>query len=188
VACQHTTEFDGSVFSSSMTANPYLLLDVDGVLVLRAEQSDPWQRHEVVSATGETHTVWLNPLHGVWIGELSVHFELVWATGWQHDAPRLLGPLLGIPPAPAITFTEAPQPGVVIDKLPDIITYVGDRPVAWVDDHLSPAEFEWARSRPEPTLLVQPNPTVGLSEDHVSMMLHFAAEQERDIPPSRNAR
>jgi hypothetical protein len=166
-----------------MTAKPFLLLDVDGVLALRVEQSDPWQRHEVVSTAGDTHIVWLNPLHGVWIGELSVRFELVWATGWQHDAPRLLGPQLDAPPAPAIEFTDSPQPGVVIDKLPDIITHVGHRPVAWVDDHLGAVEFGWAQARAEPTMLIQPDPTVGLTEDHVSMLLGFAAEQNVSHPP-----
>ncbi len=149
-------------------------MDVDGVLVVRAQREAPWQRHEVVSSTGDLHVIWLNPLFGAWLTDLTEQFEPVWATGWQQDAPRLLEPLLRCPPAPVIQFTETPQPGVVIDKLSDVIAHIGERPAAWVDDHFGPAEHQWAASRDVPTLLLQPDPAVGLTSDHVARLRRFS--------------
>jgi hypothetical protein len=157
-------------------AKPILLLDIDGVLAPAVKGAPPcgFLLHEVTASTGKVHYVWLNPDHGVWLNELREHFELVWATGWEHDAPRLLGPLLRLPPMEVIVFAQRPQLGVRLGKLPDVAARVGDAPVAWVDDDLDPDIHNWANRRTAPTLLIEPDGASGLNSDHVRQLVTFS--------------
>ncbi|MCP4965536.1 MAG: hypothetical protein GY926_09895 [bacterium] len=156
-------------------AKPILLLDVDGVLAPVVEDTAPlgFVRHRVTASTGEVHHVWLNPDHGVWLNELRDGFELVWATGWELDAPRLLGPLLGLSPMEAIIFTQRPQLGTRLRKLPDVAARVGDTPVAWIDDDLETQAHSWANRREAPTLLIEPHSACGLDRAHVRQLAAF---------------
>ena len=155
---------------------PYLLVDVDGVLAPFVFGSAPpgFALHTVRAANGRDYDVWLNPAQGHWLRTLCERFELVWATGWEHEAPRLLGPLLGLPSMPVIEFTQPPVFGVPLWKLQDVDAYVADRPVAWVDDDLDIAVERWASQRESPTLLIKTDSTVGLTRDHVSDLVEFA--------------
>lgn len=153
---------------------PLLLIDVDGVLALRNPRTDGYQLHRVVSSIGEVHELWLNPTHGVALTILAQVYDIVWATGWEHDAPRTLGPLLSIPAFPVVGFTQRPRIGTHLDKLPDIERVAADRPTAWIDDEPGTAGRRWARARQTPTLLIEPKPDLGLDERHVSALLHFA--------------
>jgi hypothetical protein len=155
---------------------PFLLLDVDGVLnpVLHGGSLPGFSRHGVEASDGREHVVWLNPQHGLWLNMLAGRFELVWATGWERDAPRILGPLLGLPPFGVIEFTQRPALRVALRKLPDVQRFVGDGPVAWVDDDLGAEAHDWARQRGAHTLLVQPDQHVGLVRRHVDELLAFA--------------
>lgn len=156
---------------------PYLLVDVDGVLAPFVFDFAPagFASHTVRAASGRDHDVWLNPVHGDWLRMLGEQFELVWATGWVHDAPRLLGPLLGIPAMPVIEFTQPPVFGVPLWKLPDVAAYVADRPVAWIDDDIDIAVEIWASRRESPTLLIRTDRTIGMIRDHVAELAEFAA-------------
>src|SRR5689334_11279557 len=80
---------------------PLLLLDVDGVLIPYAapKQPDGFEQHIL-----QGEQVWLAPHHGAWLRPLCDRFQLVWATGWEHDANRLIGPILGLPELPVIEF------------------------------------------------------------------------------------
>ena len=158
-----------------MAPLPYLLVDVDGVLAPIVFESAPpgFALHTVRAANGREYDVWLNPIHGAWLRTLAGSFAPVWATGWEHEAPRLLGPLLGLPEMPVIEFTQPPVLGVPIWKLPDIISFVGDRPAAWIDDDIDAVVAQWARDRPAPTLLIRPDREIGLTEDHVRQLSEF---------------
>lgn len=156
---------------------PLLLLDVDGVLNPALDDSGGlpgFARHRVEASDGRQPMVWLNPQHGLWLNMLADRFELAWATGWEYDAPRILGSLLGLPPFQVIEFTQRPVIGVPLRKLPDVQDLVGEEPVAWVDDDLDEEVHHWAQHRRAPTLLVQPDRHVGLTSGHVDELLVFA--------------
>ena len=155
---------------------PYLLVDVDGVLAPFVYLSAPsgFAMHTVRAANGREHDVWLNPDHGRWLRTLGEQFELVWATGWVHEAPRLLAPLLGLPAMPVIEFTHPPVFGVPLWKLQDVDAYVADRAVAWVDDDIDIAVERWASQREAPTLLLKTDAAIGLTREHVSQLVEFA--------------
>ncbi len=109
---------------------PLLLMDVDGVLALRAPAPARYLEYTIVAKTGRSDRVWLHPDHGRWLMSLAEQFDVVWATGWEQDAPRLLGGLLGIPAFPFLEFTDRPLYGRHFAKLPDVRTLVMDRPLA----------------------------------------------------------
>lgn len=154
---------------------PLLLMDVDGVLALRAPAPARYVEHTVVASTGSSFRVWLHPDHGRWLTSLAEHFDVIWATGWEQDAPRLLGDLLGVPHFPVLEFTDRPRYGRRLSKLPDVRRVVMDRPVAWVDDDFEPEATLWAANRTAPTLLVQPSTHTGLLRKHVNELSAFAA-------------
>jgi hypothetical protein len=62
-------------------------------------------------------------------------------------------------------------------KLADVALFVGSRPVAWVDDRLGAEIQAWAASRDAPTLLVQTDPRIGLTIEHIRRLRRFGADQ-----------
>jgi hypothetical protein len=154
---------------------PLLLFDINGVFALESPRHrEGLTKHEAVDSGGVTHVFWLDPQHRPWLQELADSFQLVWATRWQYDAPRLFEPLLECPPMDVIFFGEHVRVGTPIDKIPAIAAYVGDRPMAWVDDELSRGEKTWASGRAAPTLLVETDPSIGLTKDQVNELLQYA--------------
>lgn len=153
---------------------PYLLLDVDGVLALRGGVAAGFEPHTVEDSAGTRHRVWLNVDHGRWLRSLADDYEVVWATGWGHDAPRLLGPLLGLPPMSVLEFTERPRLGVTLNKLDDVAAFVRQRPTAWIDDDIDDQTRLWAAQRGAPTLLVDADPTIGMTYEHVALLEEFS--------------
>jgi hypothetical protein len=97
---------------------PYLLLDIDGVLIPFPDEhgSTPatHARHDVVP-TGRSAdnpvTVWLNPDHGRLLMDVirTGLVAAVWCTSWRQDATTLIGPLLGLPTLPTV---DLPRPEI----------------------------------------------------------------------------
>jgi hypothetical protein len=52
--------------------------------------------------------------------------------------------------------------------------YAANRPAAWIDDNLGEECHAWAERRSAPTLLVETSPSVGLTDEHVSMLQDWA--------------
>jgi len=155
-----------------MTASlPLLLLDVDGVLNPFGASACPAGYSEHDFFPGE-EPVRLCAAHGPWLQELATRFRIVWATAWGDEANRLLAPLLQIPDLPVVAFP--PVPFHPRDKLPAIISYAGDRPLAWIDDALPPEAHTWAASRSTPTLLVSIDPAEGLTRRVIDQVLRWA--------------
>ena len=162
-------------------SKPLLLIDVDGVL-------NPFTAQVVPEGFSEHRLngmrVLLSARHGIWLRELSAEFDLTWATTWEEDANTVIAPLLGLSELPYIRFSP-PDPtyeGYTL-KLPDVIAFVGDRPLAWVDDDLSADVRYWSHWRRTqlgiPTLLVDVYPRLGLGELHVERLREFARDVRR---------
>ncbi len=150
---------------------PYLLIDIDGVLspLNRGTKPAGFERHELAG-----YDVWLNQQHGDWLRALGTWFGLVWATTWEHEA-RLLASVLFLPlDLPVIEFDRDSEDYTW--KLSDVRSFVGDRPLAWIDDDLWKDAFEWAEGRIAPTLLIRVAPHRGLTQAHVDRLEAFGRE------------
>ncbi|HRW19700.1 MAG TPA: hypothetical protein P5181_12725 [Dermatophilaceae bacterium] len=81
----------------------------------------------------------LHPAHGRWLDELADLSELVWATTWQHEANRVLSPLLGLPQdLPVLPLRMDPLfHGRYAWKTDQIADWVGPRPFVWIDDAIN---------------------------------------------------
>jgi len=83
---------------------------------------------------------------------------------------------------PVLRF-EAAVFGTAHWKLAAIAEYAGDRPAAWIDDSLDERCHEWARRRPAPTLLVETQSAVGITDEHVELLLRWADQVRADDRP-----
>jgi hypothetical protein len=112
----------------------------------------------------------------------------VWASAWGKRAPHA-GRLLGIGADwPALEFVYPDQDGrsaafltdgldgVAEYKHPLIRAQVGDEPFIWIDDDITPRLERWAarRDRRIPTLVIRPNPRIGLTMTHLEKIVRFA--------------
>jgi hypothetical protein len=164
---------------------PLLLIDVDGVISLfgfeRAEA--PAGSWEFVD--GIAH--FLSATAGQYLRELSESFELVWCTGWEEKANEYLPRVLGLPgPLPYLSFDQAVGRANTHWKLHAIDAHAGpDRALAWIDDALVPACFDWASARPGPTLLIATEPAVGLTDAHVEQLNAWALDYASSTTRSR---
>jgi hypothetical protein len=149
---------------------PLLFLDVDGVLncldaqvrTTEVRTEDRWGGHIAMVPFG-TRTR---------IAELTEAFEPVWATAWQGMAHGHFRKHLRLP--------RESWPYVRYDnfKLTEILRYAAQRRWAWVDDD---AEWEirslgeYFRDFPG-SLVVNPDPRIGLTDEHVTRLLAFASK------------
>ncbi|MFB6885811.1 hypothetical protein ACFCY8_33825 [Streptomyces noursei] len=161
---------------------PLLLLDVDGVLnplrVRPGQEPDGFRRHfmrprawidqhpHLLESDVPDLPVWLHPDHGEEL--LDLPYDLVWATTWENDANHFIGPAIGLPSLPVITWTAPhayPADGTYF-KTADIVRYAAGRPFAWVDDQLGQADRDYvARHHPGPALLYDTDDATGLDLD-----------------------
>lgn len=154
---------------------PILFLDVDGVISLFgfAPGTDalPGRFHWV---DGVSHC--LSHQATEHLIALSERFELVWATGWEEKANEYLPHLLDLPfhELPVLSFEGRAVFGTAHWKLAAIEKYAGDRPAAWIDDSIDETCLAWAKQRQAPTLIVETDSPVGMTGEHVELLLSFA--------------
>jgi hypothetical protein len=168
-----------STQGEAVNSRPLLLIDVDGPLNPWAAK--PSRRPEGyltyrMRPTGwhlprqKPLRVWLNPAHGAQL--LNLPFDLVWATTWAHEANEWIGPPLGLPKLPWISWPEGlkrasspywkPAPAVFW-KTRTIVENVAGRPFAWIDDDVTDLDREYvALHHDGPALLHHVDPRLGL--------------------------
>jgi HAD domain in Swiss Army Knife RNA repair proteins len=168
------------------TRNPILFVDVDGVISVFGFSPDagelPGPFHWI---DGVAHCI--PPDAGERLVRLSNRFELVWATGWEEKANEYLPYILGLPSAelPCLLFQGNAVFGSAHWKLDAISDYAVDRPAAWIDDSIDDACRSWATAREAPTLLVETESDVGITDDHVDTLIAWA--DEVSPPPAAEA-
>jgi len=172
---------------------PLLLVDIDGVLSLfgprdhgaesAVEPACAGAGGDEAPLSGSFHAIdgiphFLSSTAAANLLSLEPFFELVWASGWEEKANEYLPHLLGLPSAlPYISFSaheNASRSPHAHWKLQSIAAYVGERPMAWIDDAHSPACHEWASARAAPTLLVSTAPEQGLTAKEAGLLLQWA--------------
>jgi hypothetical protein len=153
-------------------ARPILLVDIDGVLNPLSGEHCPDGFSEYHLFPADDEPVRLAAVHGKWLRELSVGFDLVWASAWGLQAHKLLGPILDLPEFPFVPMPQIPFPPA--EKIPAVAAFIGDRRAAWIDDCLGDSARRWAASRKAPTLLVPIDPATGLTRQAVDQLLAWA--------------
>ena len=61
------------------------------------------------------------------------------------------------------------------DKVAPIAARAEGRPAAWIDDAHTPEAHDWAAGRGWPTLLVRADPAIGLTREHVDLLLAWVS-------------
>lgn len=158
---------------------PLLLVDVDGVISLFGFDTRRPAPGRPALIDGTPHL--LSERAAAVLRRLSTVFEPVWCTGWEERADEHLPYLLDLPrPWPHVPLDRpADTSGTSVAghwKLAPIDAFAGpDRPLAWVDDVFDDECAAWAAVRPGRTLLVPTRPAEGLTEDHETELLAWAA-------------
>ena len=150
-------------------------MDVDGVISLFG--FDPKAPHPGTfhSVDGILHCIGAEA--GARLLRLADAYELVWSTGWEEKANEYLIHLLGLPgELPVLTFDGRAVFGTAHWKLAAMDEYAGDRPAAWIDDSMDDRCRYWATQRGAPTLLVETEPAIGITDDQVELLLRWAED------------
>ncbi|MFJ9696187.1 hypothetical protein [Kitasatospora sp. NPDC101183] len=172
---------------------PLLLIDVDGPLNPYAapdtRRPEGYETHRLLPEGWVTRNaptprnqvkplrVWLNPAHGPEL--LALPYELVWATTWMEDANSHIGPRIGLPELPYITWTNlfGDDPDGLHWKTRDLVAWADGRSFVWLDDELGPLDIEWiAANHPGPALPLWVDPRTGLREPHFEALREWAEE------------
>jgi HAD domain in Swiss Army Knife RNA repair proteins len=159
---------------------PILAVDVDGVISLFGFEEPPERapcKFQLID--GMAHCISLEV--GERLRRLIPYFEMVWATGWEDRANEYLLHLLGLQRLPVIHFGRDAEFGSAHWKLGPIEAYAQGRSLAWIDDSLDDECRQWGAARPEPTLLVETRPEIGLQEAQVELLIQWATAGS---PPS----
>jgi hypothetical protein len=161
---------------------PLLLVDVDGVISLFGFDPARVPEGRFLNVDGIVHL--LSATAGAHLRRLANAFELAWCTGWEEKANEYLPWALELPgPLPCLRFDGVAKSADAHWKLAAIDAFAGpDRPVAWIDDAHDHSCHAWALRRRAPTLLVATDPAVGLTAEHVSTLLGWAARPRRFRP------
>jgi hypothetical protein len=165
---------------------PLLLIDIDGplnpYLAKPTQRPDGYTTHRMMTDTwlarGERKPlrVWLNHQHGPQLQQLP--YELVWCTTWMDEANEWIGPHLGLPKLPFITFTnqfDYPADGTHW-KTRTVIDWAAGRPFAWIDDEINQADEAYvAEHHDGQALLHHVHPAKGLLAADFETLSRWAA-------------
>ncbi len=156
---------------------PVILVDIDGVC--NPLSAAPRLRPEWTwrMASCGWNRGWVAPELGTLLVSLTAVADVMWCTGWEEEAVRY-GSHLGVPEWPWLTLT-ASQAAADHWKIPSIDSHLADRPICWFDDENAAAAQQWAERRNQriPTLFIEVNDAVGLTEAEVWRAYDWAAHR-----------
>ncbi|MEV0649991.1 hypothetical protein AB0I28_32510 [Phytomonospora sp. NPDC050363] len=165
-------------------AAPTVLWDVDGVLNA-AGAAHTAHVYDGPGPTGAlvTGTVYLNPVHGEWMAELTTAgARHAWATSWGHLARSWIAPRLHPPAADWPVIDVGIHGGVRFGhsyKFSSVTAFLGrGRPVFWVDDVVGGKDRVWAEERTArgvPTVVCEVTSPAGLARVDVDAALAWLA-------------
>jgi hypothetical protein len=146
----------------SPTPRPLLFLDVDGPLIPFGGSPPEY----VVRRGTNPLLARINPALGPLLLELSC--ELVWATTWMDDANECVGPILGLPRLPVMTWPDSHDDGDARIglhwKTRALTDRAAGRSFIWIDDEIGEMDRLWISAQHrKPSLLHRVDSGVGLS-------------------------
>jgi hypothetical protein len=167
----------------------HLICDVDGVLIPfpATDGAIPATHHECWAQfphKDEPVRIWLNPEHGPKLTALveATGATPTWCTTWREAAAPQIGARLGLPTWPTVALptppTDSSHQAGRLWKHPHVAEHAGQDPLIWIDDDFTDLDHAWAEDRTAagfPTLLVEPDPYVGLQAEHFELILAFVA-------------
>jgi hypothetical protein len=116
--------------------------------------------------------------HAAWVRELEDYADIVWGSTWEDESNALAGWFhLRQIEYPHIDLSFGAGSSFQTWKLPAvanwIINNVSDaQKVVWVEDEVFDDAFKWAAQYPN-LLLIQTDPAVGLTREHVDSIKAF---------------
>jgi hypothetical protein len=165
---------------------PILFVDVDGVISLFGFNPSEKPAGTFHSVDGTIHLIGAEAASR--LAQLASRFELVWATGWEEKANEYLVHILELPAdLPVLSFDGRAVFGSSHWKLDAIDEYAHGRPAAWIDDNIDEQCRSWAAGRRDPTLLVETESPVGITDEHVQLLIRWVDGLDRvgDAHPTR---
>jgi uncharacterized protein YjbJ (UPF0337 family) len=161
---------------------PILFVDVDGVISLFGFNPSARPAGTFQSIDGILHLIGAEAASR--LARLADRLELVWATGWEEKANEYLVHLLEMPnELPVLSFDGRAVFGSSHWKLDAIDEYARGRPAAWIDDNIDDQCRRWAASRREPTLLVETESALGITDEDVQLLIRWVDGLERVSEP-----
>lgn len=155
-----------------------LLLDVDGPInayTARGAALDGRTAHQATTSTGESFKVLTRASDGSRLMELGC--ELIWATTWEHDANKAIGPLIGLPELPVIEWIDKDywNPERLYWKTKKICSWMNENrpgvPFKWLDDEVTRRDRDYIEEncvKGSGILLISPK--YGIEDEHFDVL------------------
>lgn len=141
--------------------NPFLLLDVDGVLNPEVPERSVFSDFMLLSTPWSNF--WLSPEQGKLLSVLQHFFTVVWATSWEDYANEHINPFYGLDSFPVVHF----EPSAGMDLKSETLVRFAEGmkvPCVWVDDEVPEGFESMVSGLGSPFQVVRTNPVTGLSK------------------------
>ena len=156
----------GEVVSASEGNRPALILDIDGVLRVFSDlRPDNYTVHDKYPYFA------YNPATGDMVRTLLDKTDGYYISTWRENCHDHIGKALLLPEMDWINDDPfRPDAHEFSERALAISGLFGNRSVVWVDDEIKDRDYEWAKQRSAPTLLMRTNPDVGLTSRQAELI------------------